>query len=109
VSATRAAAQVKTISPGALLRKPSAFFPLAMSLAALALVVAVVTTVGVTHPPDERTPAHVFQLLIFLQLPIATGFAVKWLPRAPRPALLVLFLQAGAALLAVAIVVWLEK
>jgi hypothetical protein len=83
--------------------------PLAMSLAALALVVGVVATVGVTHPPDEGTPAHIFQLLIVLQAPVAMGFAIKWLPRAPRPALLVLLLQASAALLAVATVVWFEQ
>lgn len=93
----------------ALLRKPSAFVPLVMSLAALALIGAVVATVGVTHQADEGTPARVFQLLILLQAPVALVFAIKWLPRAPRSALFVLFLQAGAALLAVATVLWFER
>jgi len=98
---------------GALLRKPGAFAPLAMSLAALALIAAVVATVGVTagvtQPHDERTPARIFQLLLLLQVPIAAAFAISWLPRAPRPAALVLLMQAGAALMAVAAIVWLEK
>ena len=97
---------------GALLRKPSAFTPLAMSLAALALIVAVVATVGVTsgvtQPHDERTPARIFQLLLVLQAPVVAAFAIKWLPRAPRPAALVLLMQAGAALLAVATIIRLE-
>jgi len=95
-----------------LLRKPSAFAPLAMSLAAFALIATVLAAVGngapAAPPHDEGTPARLFQLLILLQVPISAVFAGKWLPRAPRPALLVLLLQVGAALLAVATIVWLE-
>jgi hypothetical protein len=36
------------------------------------------------------------------QLPVVAFFAIKWLPRSPRQALLVLALQAGAALAALA-------
>lgn len=95
-----------------LLRKPSAFAPLAMSLAALALIAGVLAAganaADEAAAHDERAPARLFQLLILLQLPISATFAAKWLPRAPRPALLVLFLQGGAALLAIATIVWLE-
>jgi len=83
-----------------------------MSLAALALIAVVLVTAGnaaqEAAPHDERAPARLFQLLILLQVPISAVFAGKWLPRAPRPALLVLLLQVGAALLAVATIVWLE-
>lgn len=92
-----------------LIGRPSAAAPLAMSLAAFLLIIGVLSTVGVTHPQDEGTPARVFQLLILLQAPIIGFFAVKWLPRCPRPALVVLCLQVGAALLAVATVAWLES
>jgi hypothetical protein len=93
----------------ALVKRPSAAIPLVMSLAAFLLIVGVVLTVGLTQPQDEGTPARVFQLLILLQVPIVGFFAVKWLPQSPRPALLVLCLQVGAALLAVATVAWLES
>jgi hypothetical protein len=93
---------------GALIRRPSAAIPLVMSLAAFLLIIAVLLIVGVTDPQDEGTPARVFQLLMVLQVLMIGFFAVRWLPRSPRPALLVLCLQVGAALLAIATVAWLE-
>jgi hypothetical protein len=36
------------------------------------------------------------------QIPIIVFFAIKWLPRTPKQALLVLALQGGAALMALA-------
>lgn len=91
-----------------LLRQPSAIIPLLMSCGAFLLIVGVLATVGATHQPDEGTPARVFQLLILLQVPVAALFALKWLPRSPRPALLVLLLQVGAVLAAMATIAWLE-
>ena len=92
-----------------LLRKPGAFAPLAMSVAALGLIVAVVTgLMAVTPQPDEGAPARLFQFLIVLQVPVAACFAAKWLLRAPRQALGVLTLQLAAALLPIATIVWLE-
>jgi len=93
---------------GSLCKQPSAFIPLVMSFAAFLLIFAVLSTVGVTHPQDEGAPARIFQLLIVLQVPIVAFFALKWLLRSPRPALLVLLLQVGAALSAVATIAWLE-
>jgi FtsH-binding integral membrane protein len=85
-----------------LLKEPSAFLPVAMSFAALALVLGVVAVFGVVHEADEGTAAHVFQLLMAAQVPIVAFFAVKWLPRSPRQALVVLLLQAVAGLAALA-------
>jgi hypothetical protein len=85
-----------------MIREPSAFLPVAMSLAALALVVLQLIFVGVTRQADEGAAAHLFQLLLAAQLPIVAYFAVRWLPRYPRPALAVLALQAGAGLAALA-------
>ena len=85
-----------------LLKQPSAFLPLAMSSAALATVLAHVVMFGVAHEADEGTAAHIWQILMAAQVPIVAFFAVKWLPRIPRPALQVLALQAGAALAALA-------
>ena len=82
------------------MRRPSAFLPVAMSLAALATVLAHVVVFGTAHQADEGAAAHVFQLLMIAQVPIVAFFAFKWLPLAQRQALQVLALQAGAGLVA---------
>ena len=89
------------------LKQPSALLPIAMSLAALALVLGHAARFGVVHEADEGTAAHLFQILMVAQVPVVTYFAVKWLPRAPRQTLVALALQAGAALAAFAAVYWL--
>ena len=91
-----------------LLKKPSAFLPVAMSLAALASVLIHVALYGPARQADEGAAAHIFQLLLLVQLPIVVFFAIKWLPRFPRPALLVLALQAAAGLAALAPVFFLK-
>jgi hypothetical protein len=85
-----------------LIRQPSAFLPLAMSLAALAIVLIHLARFGAAREADEGTSAHLFQLLMAAQVPIVAFFAIKWLPQAPGPALQILALQAGAVLAALA-------
>lgn len=98
----------------AIIRHPSAFLPLAMSFAALGVVfVATVYNVvhfghGLVREPDEGTAAHLWQLLMAAQIPVLAFFVIKWLPRAPRPTLYTLALQAGAALAAMAPVFFLN-
>jgi len=84
------------------MKKPSALIPLAMSLAALGLVVGHALVYGIVHEADEGAAAHIFQLLMVAQLPIIGYFAIRWLPKRPRQALLVPALQAGAGLAAFA-------
>jgi hypothetical protein len=86
----------------AIMKRPSAFLPLVMSFAALALVLVHVAIFGVAREADEGTAAHIWQILMAAQIPIIAFFAFKWLPRTPRPALLVLALQCSAALAALA-------
>lgn len=94
---------------GAIVRKPSAFLPMAMSLTALA-VLFVSFAYGIAHgghwppqrEPDEGATAHIWQLLMGGQVPLLGFFAIKWLPRAPKQTLYVLAMQAGAALSALA-------
>jgi len=93
---------------GAILKQPSAFLPLAMSLTALAVVLGHVARFGVVHEADEGTAAHIWQLLMAAQMPVLVFFAIKWLPRAPRQTLYVLALQAGAALASIAPVFFLN-
>jgi hypothetical protein len=84
------------------MKQPSAFLPVAMSFAALVLVLGNIAIFGVVHEADEGITAHIFQLLIAGQVPIVTFFAIKWLPQTPKQALQVLALQAGAGLAALA-------
>jgi hypothetical protein len=91
-----------------MLRQPSAFLPVAMSVAALATVLIHLARFGVTHDPDEGAAAHIWQLLMAGQLPIIAFFAIKWLSQAPREAAAVLALQLAAALAALAPVYFLE-
>ena len=92
-----------SVSP---MKQPSALLPIAMSVAALALVLGHVAIFGVAHEADEGTAAHLWQLLMAGQVPVVAYFALKWLPRAPRQALRVLAMQAVAALAACTPVYW---
>lgn len=77
-----------------LLKKPSAWLPIAMSFAALLLIVANVVFVGINREPhDEGTAAHLFQLLMGLQVPIIAYFAIKWLPKKPKLGLKIVAIQ----------------
>lgn len=86
----------------AIIKRPSALIPVAMSLGALATVLLHVAVAGTAPQPDEGTAAHIWQWLMALQLPVIAFFAIRWLPQTPKQALLVLGLQAGAALAALA-------
>jgi hypothetical protein len=88
----------------AILKQPSAFLPIAMSLAALAIVLGHIALYGTARQADEGAAAHLWQLLMAAQLPVVAFFVIKWLPRAPRQALIVLAEQAGVALASVAVV-----
>lgn len=96
-----------------MMEDPSAFGPVAMSLIALALIVAkvlgdIATHGAVVHEADEGTLAHLWQLLMAGQVPVVAFFAIKWLPRARRQTLCILALQTGAALASVAAVFFLR-
>ena len=85
-----------------IMKQPSAFLPVAMSIAALAAVLGHIARFGVAREADEGAAAHVFQLLMIAQVPIVARFAITWLPRTPREALSILAVQAAAALAALA-------
>jgi hypothetical protein len=79
-----------------LARRPSGFVPIAMSLAALAVVGAAIFTTGTQRQPDEGAAAHIFQLLIAGQAPILAFFLARWLRKDAKATLTVLALQAAA-------------
>jgi hypothetical protein len=85
-----------------LVKHPSAWLPLALSLAALAVIGVHVAVAGLDPQPDEGTAAHLWQLLMAAQVPAIAFFALRWLPQRPAAALLVLALQSAAMIAAMA-------
>ena len=94
--------QQSAISFGSMLKKPSGFIPIVMSLVGLSVVLVHVAMFGTGPEADEGATAHLWQLLMAGQLPVIAYFAIAWCRRAPREGLEVIALQAGAALAAVA-------
>ncbi len=90
-----------------LIKQPSAYLPLALSLAALALVLGHAAIFGIVHEADEGAAAHIWQILMAAQLLIVIYFMLKWLPRRPKESLQVLALLAGIWLANFAAVYWL--
>ncbi len=86
----------------------SAFVPLALSLAALwAFAIALL----VLHParePDEGAGAHLWQLRMAAQLPVAAFFAMTWIPSGSRTAWWLLALQGIAIFANLVVVRWLN-
>jgi hypothetical protein len=91
-----------------MLKRPSGFLPVLMSLAALAVVGVHIARWGPAREADEGAAAHIFQLLMALQVPIVAFFAFRWVPRAARPALQCLAVQVIAAVAALAPVALLQ-
>ena len=93
----------------AMLKRPSAFLPLILASGAVLTILVHLARFGPAPQADEGTAAHIWQLLMLLQLPAVGFFAIKWLPEAPRQALIVLALQVAAiaaALAPVALLHW---
>jgi hypothetical protein len=86
----------------------SAITPIGMSLTALLLVLVYGLIIRPGPQEDEGTPAHIYQLLMSVQVPIVAYFAIQWLPRQTRSALVVLGLQGLAWLAALAALYYFE-
>jgi hypothetical protein len=86
----------------AIIKKPAAFLPILFSIAALATVGIYVAFNGTAPQADENAAAHIWQLLMVLQLPIILFFLIRWLPKAPKQGLMILGIQALAILAAMA-------
>jgi hypothetical protein len=83
------------------INKWSGLVPVAMSLAALGIVLAVVTTGWERHLQDEGAAAHLFQLLIAGEIPIVLLFLLTADRARPGPLMRMVAIQAvaiGAAL-----------
>ena len=92
-----------------IMKQPSAWLPLVISLTALTAMLTSIATMGVPHrEADEGTAAHLFQIWLVLEVLMVAFFAIKWLPQKPKQALLVLALQIVAVLAACAPVYFLK-
>ena len=98
----------RSMSTFDILKRPSAFVPVTMALAALAVVVTHVAISGTAREADEGTAAHLWQLLMAAQIPVVAFLMIKWLPQAPRSALSILALQVAVAAAALAPVYFLH-
>ena len=85
-----------------MLKHPSAFLPVAMSLGALATVLSYLALHGAGPQPDEGAAAHIWQLLMAGQVPFILFFAARRFPESPRNAGRILAIQFFAAASAVA-------
>ena len=92
-------------------RQPDAWIPITISLAALAFIAVYVALFGTAQNPggDERAPARIFQLLMAAQIPIIAIFALRWLPKRPKQALLILALQAAAWIIPIVTIILIES
>ena len=77
---------------------------MAISLATLMAFVAILVIGHPAREPDEGTAAHLWQLLMAAQLPLAAFFGITWLPVAPRAAALGFAFQAAAIVANLAVV-----
>lgn len=91
-----------------LLKQPTAWIPLTMSLVAFLLVVVYVLLFGIARQEDEGAAAHIFQLLLVGQLPFMGYFALRWLPKKPKDAFIILIIQVIAGIIALAPIFILE-
>lgn len=68
-----------------ILKQRLAYLPMAMSLAALALVALYVVFVGTARQADEGLAAHLWQVLMAGQLPLIAAFALRTPENVARP------------------------
>ena len=86
-----------------LIKKPTAWIPLALSLVMIVIFLGYFFSAGVPKPEtDEGTGAHLFQIWLLLEIILIPLFAIKWLPREPKHAWPILALQLILALLVMA-------
>jgi MFS superfamily sulfate permease-like transporter len=76
-----------------LIKKPSAWIPIAIPLLLSVMIFAGAVFGSVVRQPDEGTGAHIFQILMVIQFFIILYFIARWLPVAPKQGFLILLFQ----------------
>ena len=90
-----------------LIKRPSAWLPMGMSVAILALLISVLATVGAVQQADEGAAAHLFQFWLVLESSMIVFFGFKWVPEVPREAQWIMAAQIVLALIPISIVFYL--
>lgn len=86
-----------------LLKKPSAWIPIAIPAAFLAIMFYRIAMFGLPKPEaDEGTLAHLFQLWLVFEPLMILFFAAKWLPQMPKQALVIIAFQIIASFAVIA-------
>jgi hypothetical protein len=88
----------------ALLKRPTAFLPILISAAFLVPLTVGLLRGTLVRQPDEGTVAHLFQILMPVQIVIIGAFAVSWLPKRALAAAEVLCLQLAGLVCVLSIV-----
>jgi hypothetical protein len=92
-----------------ILKRPSAWIPIVLSLAVIAAWLISIAASDIPHrEADEGTAAHLFQIWLVLEVLMIGYFGIKWLPQKPKQAVMVLTIQIVAALAACAPVFYLN-
>ncbi len=78
-----------------LIKLPSAWMPIAASVAMLAFILIMLAVSGAPTTPaeDEGVGAHIFQLWLVYEFFAILFFSAKWIPRQPKPAMMILAIQ----------------
>lgn len=82
-------------------RKPSAWVPIAMSLAIFAMLLYHLLIIGEQREDDEGTAAHIFQLWLVAEVFIVGYFLARWVPQQPKEGTVILVIQILTALLSI--------
>lgn len=82
------------------LKHPSAWLPIALSLSTIVFFFGWGLIFGFAKQDDEGLGAHLFWLIMGLQIPICLYFLFKWVPQFPRQGIAILSLQGALWLLA---------
>ena len=90
-----------------LLKKPSAWLPIAIPLIFFAILFLGMMFGTIHREEDEGVGAHLFQIWLALEPFMLGYFALKYVPLAPKNALLILAFQILAALLPISVVLYL--
>ena len=94
-----------------IIRKPSAFIPIMMSVIAFLFLIIYLVFYGVNdlhQSSDEGTAARIFQLLISGQLPMILYFFFRWFFKKPKQVFWVIILQIISAAIPLFVVYLLE-
>ena len=91
-----------------LIKKPSAWIPIALSLTVLMTMLISFAMNGIpTRQADDETAAHLFQIWLVLEGLMIGYFALRWVSPQPTQAIWVILLQRTAVLAACAPVYYL--